>query len=148
MIRIRDPKNFACAGFFVAISAVLAHSALALPIGTASEMGPGYFPLALAVLLGGLGALLAVTSLRLDGAPVSNFEWRGFVLITLAIIAFGASIQRLGFVPAVVITVGLSTLASRRFTRRSAILLTAILLAFCWAVFVWGLGLPVRLFGA
>lgn len=148
MIRIRDRKNFACAALFVALSVILAASALSLPIGTASEMGPGYFPLVLALILGGLGVLLGIKSLCTDGVSVSNFERRGFVLVTLAIVTFGVSIRWLGFIPALLISVGLSTLASPRFRPATAILLTAVLLAFCWAVFVRGLGLPVRLVGS
>jgi putative tricarboxylic transport membrane protein len=146
MIRIRDPKNFACAGLFVGLAIVLALSALSLPIGAAGRMGPGYFPLVLALILGGLGLLLALNSLRFDGEPVSNFEWRGFILVTLAIVAFGATISRLGFIPAMVISVGISILASERFRPTTAIWLIVCLVIFCWAVFVWGLGLPVRLF--
>ena len=146
MIRIRDPKNLACAGLFIGLAIVLALSALSLPIGTAGRMGPGYFPLVLALILGGLGLLLALTSLRVDGEPISNFEWRGFLLITLAIVAFGATISRLGFIPAMVISVGISILASERFRLTTAVSLIVCLVVFCWAVFVWGLGLPVRLF--
>jgi putative tricarboxylic transport membrane protein len=145
MIRIRDPKNFGCAALFVALAVVLALSALSLPIGTASQMGAGYFPLALALILGALGLILAVTSLRIKGPGVAHFEWRGMALVTLAIVVFAGTITRLGFLPAVTIVVGISTLASTRFRRWSAIALTTFLVAFCWAVFVLGLGLPVRL---
>lgn len=147
MIRIRDPKNLACAGMFAGIAALLAYDALQLPIGSVSEMGPGYFPLALAIILGGLGALLALQSLRLDGPPVLQFEWRGFLMVTLAVIAFGATISRLGFIPAVVVTVGLAIAASGQLRLRTSAIVVAVLLAFCWIVFVRGLGLPVRLLG-
>jgi putative tricarboxylic transport membrane protein len=148
VIRIRDPKNLICAALFVGLAALLAFNALLLPIGTAASMGPGYFPLALALILAGLGILLAVKSLRVEGSPVTDFDWRGLSLITLALAAFGASIGRLGFVPAVSLTVGTALLASPRFRLSRAIAVTTVLLAFCWAVFVLGLGLPVRLFGS
>ncbi len=147
MIRIRDSKNFMAGLLFVGLAIVLGCDALLLPLGTISRMGPGYFPLALAVILCGLGLMVILNSLRFEGGSVSRFEWRGFILVTVAIIAFGATINRLGFIPAVVISVGMCILASTRFRPVSAIGLIAFLLAFCWAVFVWGLGLPVRLFG-
>ena len=145
MIRIRDPKNFGCAMLFVVLSIVLAASALSLPIGSAARMGPGYFPLILAVILGVLGLLLTATSLRVEGPGVANFEWRGVILVTVAIIAFAGAIAPLGFLPATVLAVGISTLASARFRPLTALALTTFLVAFCWAVFVLGLGLPVRL---
>jgi putative tricarboxylic transport membrane protein len=148
MIRVRDPKNLACAALFVAFAIVLAASALSLPIGSASEMGPGFFPLALALILGGLGLLLAFTSLRYEGTPLTAFEWRGFLLVTSAVIAFGIAIRWLGFLPATAITVALCTLASPRVRPWRALLLTVLLVLFCWLIFVRGLGLPVQLMGA
>jgi hypothetical protein len=110
-------------------------------------MGPGYLPLSLAVILGGLGLVVIVTSFRFEGGAVSGLEWRGFILITVAIVAFGATINRFGFIPAVIISVGVCILAGTRFRPVTAIALIAFLLVFCWGVFIWGLGLPVRLFG-
>ena len=146
MMRIRDPKNLACAGLFVGLAVVLAASALSLPIGTAGRMGPGYFPLVLALILGFLGLLLAITSLRVEGEAVSSFEWRGFLLVTLAIIAFGVTVNRFGFIPALAVSTGISILASDRFRLTTALSLIAGIVIFCWAVFSWGLGLPTRLF--
>jgi hypothetical protein len=146
MIRIRDPKNFMAGLLFTGMAVVLACDALSLSLGTVSQMGPGYLPLTLAVILGGLGMVVIVNSLRLGGESLSGFEWRGFVIVTVAIVAFGATINRLGFIPAVVISVGICILASTRFRPVTAITLIAFLLAFCWVVFIWGLGLPVRLF--
>lgn len=145
MFRIRDPKNFACAALFVALSGLLAASALSLPIGTASEMGPGYFPLVLATILCVLGLMLGATSLRSEGRWIEHFEWRGFVVVTVSIVAFAATITRFGFLPASVIAVGLSTLASPRFRPRNASWLVVLLVFVCWLVFVRVLGLPVRL---
>jgi hypothetical protein len=149
VIRIRDRRNFACGALFVAIGCGLAWSASRMTIGTASAMGPGWFPMALGVLLGVLGAAIAIQSLLVDGAPApGSFEWRGFVLVTFAILTFAATITRLGFVPAVALTTLIATLASRRMRVRTAVILVLVLLAFCWLVFVRGLGLPVRMFGS
>jgi putative tricarboxylic transport membrane protein len=147
MIRIRGPKNFLSGLLFTGLAIMLAYNALLLPLGTASRMGPGYFPFLLAVILGGLGLAVMVNSLRFDGERLSRFEWRGFVLVILSIVAFGVTIDRFGFIPAVVISVTISLLASAQYRPLTAVALIAFLLAFCWAVFIWGLGLPVSLFG-
>jgi putative tricarboxylic transport membrane protein len=132
---------------FVGIAAVLGYNALQLTVGTAREMGPGYFPLALAIVLGALGLVLGVQSLRVDGPRLAPIDWRGLVMVTLALVAFGATITRLGFVPAVLLSSALAMAGSRALRPRTAIPLAGVLLVFCWAVFVVGLGLPVRLFG-
>lgn len=147
MGRIRDPKNLLSGLLFAGLAILLAYNALLLPLGTASRMGPGYFPFVLAVILGGLGLAVIVNSLRFAGEGLSRFEWRGVVLVILAIVAFGATIDRFGFIPAVGLSVTLSLLASAQHRPLTALALIAFLVAFCWAVFVWGLGLPVRLFG-
>ncbi|MEJ8571522.1 tripartite tricarboxylate transporter TctB family protein [Microbaculum marinum] len=147
MVHIRNPKDVLAGGLFVIFAAVLAYNALQLPLGTASRMGPGYFPLALALILAVLGALTLFNGLRVDGDALPRFDWRGVALVILSVVAFAATIQWLGFVPAVVISVGVSMIASDRFRPLSAAGLIAFLLAFCWLVFIWGLGMPVRLFG-
>ena len=147
MSRIRGPKNFLAGLLFVGLAIVFAYEALLLPLGTVSRMGPGYLPLSLAVILGGLGLAVIVTSLRFQGGTLSGLEWRGFLLVTVAIVAFGVTINRLGFIPSVVISVGLCILAGKGFRPVTALALIAFLLVFCWGVFILGLGLPVRLFG-
>jgi len=146
MIRIRDPKNFLAGLLFICLSIVLAHDALRVPLGTASEMGPGYFPLALGLILGVLGLIVTVNGLRLDGVRLSRFEIRGFGLVVLGIVAFGLAINWLGFIPSVLISVSICILASDRFRPITAVALTMFLVVFCCAIFIWGLGLPVPLF--
>jgi len=146
MIRIRDPKNFIAGLLFVSFSLILGYDALSLPLGTASRMGPGYFPLTLAVILCCLGLIVTVNSLRVDGVRLSRFEIRGFILVVLAIIAFGVAIDWLGFIPSVIFSVGICILGSDRFRPITAAALIAFLVFICWAIFIWGLGLPVSLF--
>lgn len=147
VLRIRDMRNFLSGLLFMGLSGVLAWNALSLHIGEAREMGPGYVPLMLALILGGLGLAIAISGLRVDGEALARIEWRGFVLIIGAILAFGLSIERLGFVPAIAITAGICSLASTRYRIATALGLIAVLVAFCWAVFILGLGLPVKMFG-
>jgi putative tricarboxylic transport membrane protein len=140
-------KNFLCGLLFILFAVALGWEALGLPIGQASAMGPGYFPLALAVMLALLGVILVIGSWTAKTHDLlTHFEWRGFVTVILAVLVFGATIRTLGFVPAIVLTLTLAILASSKFRPLAAIGTVAFLLVFCWAVFVKGLGMPVRLF--
>lgn len=147
MIRVRDSKNVIAGLLFVGLAAVLGSDALSLPIGTAGRMGPGYVPLMLAIILGCLGLAVTASGLRVDGVAIGRFEWRGLGLVLAGIVAFGLTIERFGFIPAVTACVAICALASGRFRLPSAVGLIAFLAVFCWFVFVWGLGLPVRPFG-
>jgi putative tricarboxylic transport membrane protein len=147
MIRLRSPKDALAGLMFIGLAGLFAWSAGTLDPGTAGRMGPGYFPLLLAGLLGTLGLVILINGLRFDGPPVPRGEWAGLALVTCAIIAFGATVQRWGFVPAVMLGALLCVAASRPVQPLGSALFVLGLLGFCVAVFVWALGMPVLLFG-
>jgi phosphate/sulfate permease len=110
-------------------------------------MGPGYFPLVLTLLLGGLGVAILLNGLRVSGEPVGAIPWRAILLIVLPVAFFGATLRGLGFVPSLAITVFASTLASREWSFGFALATTLLLVAACAGIFIFGLGLPISLFG-
>jgi hypothetical protein len=119
-----------------------------LPIGTARRMGPGFFPLGLSGLLFGLGLVLVVRGVRM--APDGNIPpmpWRGLLFILGATVFFGVTVRGLGLVPATATTVLIASYASQRMTLRLAIVLSIALTVFVLAVFHYGLGMPLRLYG-
>jgi xanthine/uracil permease len=73
--------------------------------------------------------------------------WRGLAFILPAPVIFGATIRGLGLVLSVAIVVLITGFASRKTSIRFALLLAIGLTVFCVALFHYGLGLPVRLFG-
>jgi putative tricarboxylic transport membrane protein len=96
------------AGSALALLAVVtAWETRRLPLGTLSEPGPGYLPLLLALLLAGLGALVALRG----GAspPLAALGWpeAGHAVAILAGCAFAAvALERLGYRLTVAILVG------------------------------------------
>jgi hypothetical protein len=62
-------------------------------------------------------------------------------------IVFGATVRGLGLVGATALVVLLSAFASRRVSPGFAVVLAVSLTLFCVAIFHYGLGLPIRLFG-
>ena len=60
---IRNPRDFWAGVVFVVIGAGFAITALDYDVGTASRMGPAYFPLVLAIVLVLLGALVLIPAL-------------------------------------------------------------------------------------
>lgn len=140
-------KDILAGLLFVTLAAVFGFQGAGLPVGTSTRMGPGYFPILLSGLLGLLGLLVIAQGLRDQAAMPRGFPLRGSIFVLLAVLAFAAGIDRLGFLPAVAVSVCLGTMASRRSRLRGALLTTAILTAFCWLVFIVGLGLPFVLIG-
>jgi len=144
---VTDRANLACGAIFIAFGLFFALQSLGLDIGTAFRMGPGFFPLALAVVLILLGAVIVGQALRVEGEAIGKIAWRGLLLILPAPIFFGLTVRGLGFVPAIFITALIASFASIKMTLVQALLISAVLTVFSTLVFVEALGLPFRLFG-
>lgn len=144
---VKNPKDVLAGLLFIAISVLFGFGDVNLPIGTAFRMGPGYFPMVLCIFLAILGAVILVNGLRFEGEAIKNFTWRGLLNIILPIVVFGTTLRGLGFVLALGIAVfGVST-ASARFRWRTAAINTGAVVFFGWLIFIWGLGLPIQVWG-
>lgn len=134
--------------FFVAIGLFFGLTAyFDLKIGTGNRMGPGYFPVMLSIAMVILGALITVKAIGKDTPATGTIPWRGALLILACPLIFGATVQGLGLVPALAISVFIASFASQRMTPLLALALTFGLTAFCVLVFHFGLGSPIRLYG-
>ncbi|MET0483896.1 MAG: tripartite tricarboxylate transporter TctB family protein [Aestuariivirgaceae bacterium] len=142
-----DPANGLCGAIFVLFGLFFAVQASSLEIGTAFRMGPGYFPLVLAIVLVLLGLVILVQAFRVEGEPIGPIAWRGMLFILPAPIFFGLTVRGLGFVPSIFLTALVAAFASRRMTPGLAVLLAAGLTLFSVAVFSYALGLPFQRFG-
>ncbi len=141
-------KDVLAGGVFIALGLVFGlDTYLELEFGTPLRMGPGFFPIMLAGLLILIGVVVALQAINKEQSPMSAIPWRGLVLILISPIIFGLTVRGLGFVPAVALVVVISAFASSRMKPLIAIALIAGMTLFCVAVFSYGLGLPVRLFG-
>jgi hypothetical protein len=118
-------------------------------IGTLSRMGPGFFPLALGLILAATGiVLIALAWVAAPEAPRKLLppEWRGWLCIVLAVIAFGVIGRHGGLVPATFATVFIAALGERQNSLKNAVLLGLLMVAFCLLVFIWGLQIQFPLF--
>jgi len=144
---VKSPKDFICGALLIAIAALFAYGATELPMGAASRMGPGYFPMLLCILLGILGFFILLNGILLEGEQIRNFAWRGLINIVLPVVFFGATLRGLGFILSLALTVFFTTIASVHFKPWVALLNTAVLVFFGWLIFIWGLKLPLSLLG-
>ncbi|MCU0559217.1 MAG: tripartite tricarboxylate transporter TctB family protein [Desulfobacterales bacterium] len=119
--------------------------ARAYPLGTALNMGPGYFPMLLSGLLILVGLYIMLRGLRRSEAIEGSWSIRALILLPLSIVGFGVLMRHAGFVPALVALVLISAAAGREFKFKEALLLSFYLCVLSVAVFIWGLGLPYPL---
>ncbi|MGV6873771.1 tripartite tricarboxylate transporter TctB family protein [Pseudochelatococcus sp. B33] len=116
-------------------------------LGTATSMGPGYFPVMLSSAVALLGvAIAAKAMLNPDAAqPVTEFHVRPLAIIVAAILAFGLLIDRFGLVVAMAALVAVSRIAIRGRGIVELTVIFVVLTAIAIGIFVFGLNLPLKL---
>lgn len=142
-----NKADFTAGVLFILFGLGFGASALGLEMGTTLRMGPGYFPMALAVLLTGLGLAISANAFRSVGEAVGTYAWRGMVFILGAPVFFGLTVRGLGFVPSLFVTTLIAALAGLKLKPIYAVLLAIAVTVFCTLVFSVALGLPFRRFG-
>ncbi|WP_037915586.1 tripartite tricarboxylate transporter TctB family protein [Sulfitobacter sp. 20_GPM-1509m] len=147
-----DRREDLIAGLVTAgLGAFILVEAVGYRLGTMRSMGPGYFPMLLAVLMCLLGAGLILLSKpepqNDDSLPPPIADRRGVFLVTAAFLAFALMIERVGLVPSVTVAVFLSALANRNTKLGVAVILAFGTAAVCWFIFSFALGLQIKAFG-
>lgn len=148
MERRRSFPDVLAGGIFVLIGGAFAVGSLRYDLGTPLRMGPGYFPLLVGAILAGLG--LAIVLKGLVAGEVLSFgtvPWRAVAVIVVALVFFGFTVRRLGFVPTSAVTALLTTLASTRVRLLTAVAVAAGLTVASTLIFVVGLQLRIPLWG-
>ena len=137
--------DLAFAGFLIVLGALALALASELPAGSAGSMGPGYVPRGLAILIILLGAGMAARALLAARQLMPAVAWRPLILIGISVGLFAVLLPGAGLALtslAVVICAGFAAADVR--LRENAILAVG-LAAFAVALFVLGLGLPIRI---
>jgi hypothetical protein len=143
-----NAKDLGTGALFGAIGLIfITNALLTLELGGVGNMGPGYFPVLLGSLLIGLGAILAVRSIRVASDPIGRVPWKGIVLIALSIGIFGVAVRPLGLGPAFFGSTFLASLATERIKPLTALFVSLVLTVSCVVVFIYLLGLPYAVFG-
>lgn len=149
MTAIRSPKDFWTGVVYVAFGGAAFWIAREYGLGTASRMGPGYFPMVLSSLLMLFGVIAIVRSLIVPGEAIGKWAIKAGVLILGATVLFGFLLPRAGLVIALLVLVLMCASASEKFSfDMKAIAGLVGLVAFCVLVFVKGLGVPMPLLGS
>ena len=146
---IRNPKDFWTGVLYVAFGGAAFWLAREYGMGTASRMGPGYFPTVLSALLMLFGVISLGRSFIVPGEAIGKLALKSAALIVVATVLFGFLLPRAGLVIALLVLVLVSASASEKFRFDwRAVAGLVLLVAFCALVFVKGLGVPMPLLGS
>lgn len=129
----------------IAVAAVAFWLARDLPGGASGGMGPGTLPKGLALLLGLLGAILALGALLENGPRLERWSIRAPLLILGAVVVFGLAVRPLGLVVAGPLAIVIGAFASDEVRWKETLLFGALMTAFCIGLFKFALGLPIPL---
>ncbi|KRE07136.1 hypothetical protein ASE63_23100 [Bosea sp. Root381] len=131
---------------FMGLGALGFAIALGYKFGATIDMGPGYFPRILSLVLIGFGIVTFIRGLRSCLPVDGGWAWLPLALLTGSLLLFGFLMERLGLVPALAALFFVSARAGHEFKALEVLVLTVVMSAFAAAVFVWGLKLPYSLF--
>ncbi len=146
-MRIRNQTDFAAGLLYLAVGACAAYIASGYTMGTAADMGTGFFPFWLGVLLAGIGVAVCASSLR-NGASretLASWEWRPLAWVSLAIAIFALIFDAAGMVLSIFALVLISSQASRELRWKGAIAIALLLNAISYFAFAWLLNMPLRI---
>ena len=144
----RSLPDVLAGGILVLIGGAFVVGSLSYELGTPLRMGPGYFPLLVGVILAALGLAVVVKGLLAgDVIEFGAIPWRAVIVVVLAVLFFGSTVRRLGFVPTSAVTALLTTLASRQVRPLTAVAVAAGLTVASTLIFVVGLQLRIPLWG-
>lgn len=116
----------------------------ALPLGSSRNMGPGYFPTLLGILMILLGVGIIVVEGRQEDVNPPRVALRPLLAISLAIIAFALLVKRFGLAPAVMAATIISSAADRDMRPVGTLVYAIILALFTVVLFQYVLGLRVE----
>lgn len=143
MLKIKAGKDFWSGIMFLCFAAVGLFVARGYSMGSSGEMGPGYFPVVLGITLGALGIMLVARAITTEDEAVARLSLRPLLLLVIGVIAFGVTIQPLGLVLTLVLTVAIVALAGRESSPLQIAILAAALAALSVGIFHYALRLPL-----
>jgi len=147
-MKIYRPADFWSGLMFLLLGLGAFYMALDYSIGSARQMGPGYFPAALGILLALMGLIQIAISFGGVRQIMSPIAVRPVVMILLASASFAFLLRPAGLLLAIVVAVLLAALASSLSRLWQAVALAVGLATGSALIFVYYLGQPLPLVGS
>jgi len=150
-MKIKSQRDFVSGIALMIVGAAFAAGATHYDFGSSIRPGPGYFPFGLGILLAILGLFILYSSLahdRENGDPIGPIPWRPLFCVVGAIVFFGFSLTRLGFLISFPIMIVMTAAGSREFAWRDALLNAGVLTVVSYLLFIYGLQLNIPLWPA
>lgn len=145
-MKFRLTSDMLTAILFVGLGLFAILHSLQYPLGSASRMGPGYFP---KIIGGGLlivGAMLGVKAISEAGETIKLPPLRPLFFVLFGTISFGVLIEGSGIILAGAVLVLLARCATNEFRPAEIGILSAAVVSAIILIFVYGLGIRIPIF--
>ncbi|MGH1416055.1 MAG: tripartite tricarboxylate transporter TctB family protein [Pelagimonas sp.] len=117
------------------------------PVGTLKQMGPGYIPRVIGVLISCLALAILVSDLKApNDDPPGGMHWRGLIFISAAITLFAFLVDVAGLVPSMFLAAAVSMFADDRARPVPVLIYATLATAVGWVLFLVALELPIPAF--
>lgn len=142
-MKSKDTRDIIGGFTLVAIGLFAALYAQRYDLGELQEMGPGYFPTALGVLLTVLGLFIAIPAFFREGTTI-NIEWKSLIWVLISLSVFAIALTKAGLIVATILSV-LAAAVPSKSSWKTRVILALSLAVIIYLVFLFGLGmiLPV-----
>lgn len=144
----RALKDVLAGAVIIALGLAFALGSLDYEIGDPLRMGPGYMPLALGVIVIGLGIGIVVKGfLAGEAGAIGEVDWRAIVLLIAALLFFGLTVRGLGVALSLFGATLLASLARSRTPLIETLLISVSLTVLSVVLFIFILQLRLPLTG-
>lgn len=147
-MRVKGSQDLAAGVMFVLVGLTALWIGAGYPVGTWQRPGTGVLPLILSCALIGIGGIIAIKGLIIRGPGLLDgvWAWRPIIMVTLAAIAFALVVDSGGLVLAMVVSMTLCALGTPETRWREFTIFTVIMVVIGVALFIKGLGMPIKVF--
>jgi hypothetical protein len=144
---IKGPKDVAAGAIYFVVGIVFVIMARQYEIGTATNMGPGYFPSLLGFVLIGLGLAAMIKGMRAKvHDPISSHRLEPLLLILASIVSFGFLVERAGLVIATLVCLFFACFRRALAHPIEFLVMFAVLAVFDYVVFVYTFQVQIPMF--
>lgn len=143
-MKSRDYQDLIGGALLLALGVFFVVYARRYNFGTLAQMGPGFFPTVLGILLGILGALIALPAWGRRGA-MPSVQWKTLLWVLGGVVLFAFTLRPLGLIVASLLTVIASSLADRETSWRLRIIIAISVMLITVGIFKFGLGMIIPL---
>lgn len=145
---MKKPQDFFLGLIFLGVAIVVGVYSREYDLGTTRQMGPGYLPLVMALILGCFGVFLMVSGFFGEHEPGEPLGMRQSFLVLGAAALFGLLIRPAGLIIATLTLVIVAGFAYRPRKIIPLIAFAVALTAGCVVVFPWLLGQQIPVLGS